>query len=45
MRPMPWSSGTPVDLAKIRKVMYFLITFSEGLEPTNLKASMVFNQL
>ncbi|XP_061006954.1 olfactory marker protein [Dama dama] len=33
------------DLAKIRKVMYFLITFSEGLEPANLKASVVFNQL
>ncbi|XP_040820140.1 olfactory marker protein [Ochotona curzoniae] len=33
------------DLAKIRKVMYFLITFGEGLEPANLKASVVFNQL
>lgn len=33
------------DLAKIRKVMYFLITFSEGLEPADLKASVVFNQL
>ncbi|XP_011794333.1 PREDICTED: olfactory marker protein [Colobus angolensis palliatus] len=33
------------DLAKIRKVMYFLITFGEGVEPTNLKASVVFNQL
>lgn len=33
------------DLAKIRKVMYFLIAFSEGLEPANLKASVVFNQL
>ena len=33
------------DLAKIRKVMYFLITFSEGLEPANLKASVVLNQL
>ena len=31
------------DLAKIRKVVYFLITFSEGLEHTNLKASVVFN--
>ncbi|XP_074073043.1 olfactory marker protein [Macrotis lagotis] len=33
------------DLAKIRKVMYFLITFGEGLEPANLKSSVVFNQL
>ncbi|XP_059267464.1 olfactory marker protein [Mustela nigripes] len=33
------------DLAKIRKVMYFLITFGEGLEPADLKASVVFNQL
>ncbi|XP_008570155.1 PREDICTED: olfactory marker protein [Galeopterus variegatus] len=33
------------DLAKIRKVMYFLITFGEGVEPANLKASVVFNQL
>lgn len=31
------------DLAKICKVMYFLITFSEGLEQANLKASVVFN--
>ncbi|KAG8522780.1 Olfactory marker protein [Galemys pyrenaicus] len=33
------------DLAKIRKVMFFLITFGEGVEPANLKASVVFNQL
>ncbi|XP_016017101.2 olfactory marker protein [Rousettus aegyptiacus] len=33
------------ELAKIRKVMYFLITFGEGVEPANLKASVVFNQL
>ncbi|XP_048215857.1 olfactory marker protein [Perognathus longimembris pacificus] len=33
------------DLAKIRKVMYFLVTFGEGLEPADLKASVVFNQL
>ncbi|XP_006730774.1 olfactory marker protein [Leptonychotes weddellii] len=33
------------DLAKIRKVMYFLITFGEGLEPADVKASVVFNQL
>ncbi|XP_045037871.1 olfactory marker protein [Desmodus rotundus] len=33
------------DLAKIRKVMYFLIAFSEDMEPANLKASVVFNQL
>nr|BAL14437.1 olfactory marker protein [Berardius bairdii] len=33
------------ELAKIRKVMYFLITFSEGVEPANLKTSVVFSQL
>ncbi|XP_070281776.1 olfactory marker protein [Myotis yumanensis] len=33
------------ELAKIRKVMYFLITFGEGMEPANVKASVVFNQL
>nr|AQS27915.1 olfactory marker protein [Caperea marginata] len=33
------------ELARIRKVMYFLITFSEGVEPANLKASVVFSQL
>ncbi|XP_070129362.1 olfactory marker protein [Equus przewalskii] len=33
------------ELARIRKVMYFLITFSEGLEPADLRASVVFNQL
>ena len=33
------------ELAKIRKVMYFLITFSEGVEPANLKASVVFSRL
>ncbi|XP_054947701.1 olfactory marker protein [Physeter macrocephalus] len=33
------------ELAKIRRVMYFLITFSEGVEPANLKASVVFSQL
>nr|XP_035928894.1 olfactory marker protein [Halichoerus grypus] len=33
------------DLAKIRKVMYFLITFGGGLEPGDVKASVVFNQL
>nr|BAL14435.1 olfactory marker protein [Balaenoptera acutorostrata] len=33
------------ELAKIRKVMYFLISFSEGVEPANLKASVVFSQL
>lgn len=33
------------ELAMIRKVMYFLITFSEGVEPASLKASVVFSQL
>ncbi|KAF5915389.1 olfactory marker protein [Diceros bicornis minor] len=33
------------ELARIRRVMYFLITFSDGLEPANLKASVVFSQL
>lgn len=33
------------ELAKIHKVMYFLITSSEGVEPANLKASVVFSQL
>ncbi|XP_003420074.1 olfactory marker protein [Loxodonta africana] len=33
------------DLAKIRKVMYFVVTFGEGVEPTNLKASVIFSQL
>lgn len=33
------------ELAKVRKVMYFLITFGEGVEPANLKASVIFNQL
>ncbi|XP_064432952.1 olfactory marker protein [Mirounga angustirostris] len=33
------------DLAKIRKVMYFLLTFAQGLEPADVQASVVFNQL
>ncbi|XP_058925071.2 olfactory marker protein [Kogia breviceps] len=33
------------ELAKIRRVMYFLITFSEGVKPANLKASVVFSRL
>nr|XP_012803690.1 olfactory marker protein [Jaculus jaculus] len=33
------------DLAKVRKAMYFLIAFGEDVEPANLKASVVFNQL
>ncbi|XP_016051876.1 PREDICTED: olfactory marker protein, partial [Miniopterus natalensis] len=31
------------ELAKIRKVMYFLVTLGEGVEPANLQASVVFN--
>ncbi|XP_009905253.2 olfactory marker protein [Dryobates pubescens] len=30
------------ELARIRKVMYFLLAFTEGLEPAQLKASIVF---
>nr|XP_054510881.1 olfactory marker protein [Agelaius phoeniceus] len=30
------------ELAQIRKVMYFLLTFSGGLEPAQLKGSIVF---
>lgn len=33
------------ELAKIRKVMFFLLTFGEGMEPANVKAAVVFNQL
>ncbi|KAL7983056.1 hypothetical protein Chor_010398 [Crotalus horridus] len=31
-----------VELAKIRKAMYFLIAFSDGLEPVHLKCSVMF---
>uniref|UniRef100_A0A8B9QKR0 Olfactory marker protein n=1 Tax=Apteryx owenii TaxID=8824 RepID=A0A8B9QKR0_APTOW len=31
-----------VELAKIRKVMYFLLAFADGLEPAQLKASVIF---
>uniref|UniRef100_A0A669QHH8 Olfactory marker protein n=1 Tax=Phasianus colchicus TaxID=9054 RepID=A0A669QHH8_PHACC len=31
-----------VELAKIRKVMYFLLAFTDGLEPAQLKGSIVF---
>ncbi|XP_062423401.1 olfactory marker protein [Rhea pennata] len=31
-----------VELAKIRKVMYFLLAFADGLEPAQLKGSVVF---
>ncbi|NXX73021.1 OMP protein, partial [Spizella passerina] len=30
------------ELAQIRKVMYFLLTFTGGLEPAQLKGSIVF---
>ncbi|XP_010137130.1 PREDICTED: olfactory marker protein [Buceros rhinoceros silvestris] len=30
------------ELAQIRKVMYFLLTFTDGLEPAQLKGSIVF---
>ncbi|NWI71419.1 OMP protein, partial [Todus mexicanus] len=30
------------ELAQIRKVMYFLLTFTDGLEPAQLKVSIVF---
>lgn len=33
------------ELARIRRVMYFLISFGEGVEPADLRASVVFNQL
>ncbi|XP_013926092.1 PREDICTED: olfactory marker protein [Thamnophis sirtalis] len=32
-----------VELAKIRKVMYFLVAFTDGLEPAHLKCSVIFN--
>ncbi|XP_062983939.1 olfactory marker protein [Elgaria multicarinata webbii] len=31
-----------VELAKIRKVMYFLLVYSDGLEPAHVKCSVVF---
>ncbi|XP_042314231.1 olfactory marker protein [Sceloporus undulatus] len=31
-----------VELAKIRKVMYFLLAYTEGLEPAHLKCSVMF---
>lgn len=31
-----------VELAKIRKAMYFLIAFADGLEPAHLKCSVIF---
>ncbi|KAM6447694.1 olfactory marker protein [Liasis olivaceus] len=31
-----------VELAKIRKVMYFLVAFADGLEPAHLKCSVTF---
>ncbi|XP_078514639.1 olfactory marker protein [Lissotriton helveticus] len=30
------------ELAKIRKVMYFLLTFTDGLEPSNVRCSIGF---
>lgn len=30
------------ELAKIRKVMYFLLAYSDGLEPAHLQGSVVF---
>lgn len=30
------------ELAQIRKVMYFLLAFTDGLEPAQLKGSVVF---
>ncbi|XP_069739358.1 olfactory marker protein [Phaenicophaeus curvirostris] len=30
------------ELAQIRKVMYFLLTFTDGLEPAQLKGSVIF---
>ncbi|XP_075775627.1 olfactory marker protein [Pelodiscus sinensis] len=30
------------ELAKIRKVMYFLLSFTEGLEPAHIECSIVF---
>ncbi|XP_062830526.1 olfactory marker protein [Anolis carolinensis] len=32
-----------VELAKIRKVMYFLLAYADGLEPAHLKCSVVFS--
>lgn len=31
-----------VELAKIRKVMFFLLAYADGLEPAHLKCSVVF---
>lgn len=31
-----------VELAKVRKAMYFLLAFNEGLEPADIKCSVVF---
>ncbi|CAM5073122.1 unnamed protein product [Natator depressus] len=31
-----------MELAKIRKVMYFLLSFTDGLDPAHLKCSVVF---
>ncbi|KAG6922935.1 olfactory marker protein [Chelydra serpentina] len=31
-----------MELAKIRKVMYFLLSFADGLDPAHLKCSVVF---
>ncbi|XP_061485012.1 olfactory marker protein [Rhineura floridana] len=31
-----------VELARIRKVMYFLLAYTDGLEPAHLKCSVVF---
>ncbi|XP_070607718.1 olfactory marker protein [Erythrolamprus reginae] len=31
-----------VELAKIRKAMYFLVAFTDGLEPADLKCSVMF---
>ncbi|XP_053168068.1 olfactory marker protein [Hemicordylus capensis] len=31
-----------VELAKIRKVMYFLLAYSDGLEPAHVKCSVTF---
>ncbi|XP_043929283.1 olfactory marker protein [Protopterus annectens] len=30
------------ELAKVRKVMYFLIAFGDGVDPSNIKCSTVF---
>ncbi|XP_028904267.1 olfactory marker protein [Ornithorhynchus anatinus] len=33
------------ELARVRRVMYFLITFADGMEPAQLNASVLFDLL